>query len=104
MGAMSKIGCTKSTSFFDLHKVPRGARLSLIAFHLEGPPSTWFPWMEKKDVFADWNSFMRALRLRFGVSVYEDPLGRIAKFRAEFEELMTQISSVSEQFFLNFFV
>ncbi|XP_062080683.1 uncharacterized protein LOC133785470 [Humulus lupulus] len=103
----------KINKFFDLHGIPPGTRLLLIAFHLEGPPSTWFQWMEKGGGFADWDSFLRALRLRFGVSVYDDPLGRIAKltqtgrvseFRAEFEDLMTQISGVSEHFFLNFFV
>lgn len=29
----------KISKFFDLHAVPPNTRLSLIAFHLEGPPS-----------------------------------------------------------------
>ncbi|XP_062103343.1 uncharacterized protein LOC133814394 [Humulus lupulus] len=103
----------KINKFFDLHGVLPDIRLAMVAFHLEGAPSTWFQWMEKGGGFSDWESFLRALRLRFGVSIYDDPLGRIAKlvrtgrvstFRAEFEALMTQISGVSEQYFLNFFV
>ena len=63
--------------------------------------------------FPDWETFLRALRSRFGTSANEDPLGKIAKlvqtgsvtnFREEFEQLMTRISGVPEQYFLNYFV
>ncbi|KAF4391556.1 hypothetical protein G4B88_030707 [Cannabis sativa] len=63
--------------------------------------------------FVDWDAFIRALRLRFGASIYDDPLGQIAKltqtgrvsqFREEFEELMTKITGVPDQMLLNFFV
>ncbi|XP_062092349.1 uncharacterized protein LOC133798158 [Humulus lupulus] len=103
----------KINNFFDLHRVDTTLRLSVVAFHLDGTPSTWFQWMEKGGGFADWDSFIQALRMRFGVLVYDDPLGRIAKltqtgrvsqFRAEFEALMTKITGVSEQMYLNFFV
>ncbi|KAM6583243.1 hypothetical protein CsatB_010245 [Cannabis sativa] len=103
----------KITKFFDLHGVRPELRLAMVPFHLEGISSTWFQWMEKGGGFPDWESFLRASRLRFGVSIYDDPLGRIAKlvqtgsvanFWNEFETLMTQISGVSEQYFLNFFV
>ncbi|XP_060967566.1 uncharacterized protein LOC115704201 [Cannabis sativa] len=103
----------KITKFFDLHGVRPELRLAMVPFHLEGISSTWFQWMEKGGGFPDWESFLRASRLRFGVSIYDDPLGRIAKlvqtgsvanFQNEFETLMTQISGVSEQYFLNFFV
>ncbi|KAF4346936.1 hypothetical protein G4B88_002938 [Cannabis sativa] len=103
----------KINKFFDLHGVPKVIRLSMVPFHLDGTPSTWFQWMEKGGGFSDWESFLRALRLYFGVSIYDDPLGRIAKltqigrvstFRAEFEGLITQILGVSEQFFINYFM
>ena len=69
--------------------------------------------MEKGGGFTDWEAFVRALRLRFGLSIYDDPLGKIAKlvqtgrvsaFREEFEQLMTRISGVPEQYFLNYFI
>ncbi|XP_030479409.2 uncharacterized protein LOC115696659 [Cannabis sativa] len=103
----------KINKFFDLHGVLPEVRLAMVAFHLEGAPSTWFQWMEKGGGFSNWESFIRALRMRFGVSIYDDPLGRISKlvqtgsvssFQIEFESLMTQIKGVSEQYFLNFFV
>ena len=69
----------KINKFFDLHGFSPNIRLSMVAFHLDGPPSTWFQWMEKGGGFSDWESFLRVLRMRFGVSIYDDPLGRIAK-------------------------
>ncbi|KAF4377290.1 hypothetical protein F8388_012391 [Cannabis sativa] len=103
----------KINKFFDLHQVEPMLRLAVIPFHLEGIPSTWFQWMEKSGTFTDWDAFVRAVQLHFGASIYDDPLGRILKlvqvgwveqYRAEFKELMTRISGVSEHLFLNFFV
>ncbi|KAF4355172.1 hypothetical protein G4B88_025233 [Cannabis sativa] len=91
----------KMNKFFDLHNVDPSLRLAMVAFHLEGAPPTWYQWMEKGPGFVDWELFLRALRLRFVISIYDDPLGKIAKlvqtgrvstFREEFEQLMTQIS------------
>ncbi|KAF4359410.1 hypothetical protein F8388_005667 [Cannabis sativa] len=103
----------KINKFFDLHCVSQATRLAMVAFHLEGAPSTWYQWMEKGGGLGDWESFLRALRLRFGSSIYDDPLGKIAKlvqtgrvsaFREEFEQLMTRTSGVPDQYFLNYFV
>ncbi|XP_062075982.1 uncharacterized protein LOC133780122 [Humulus lupulus] len=103
----------KINKFFDLHKVDDDMRLAMVAFHLEGTPSTWFQWMEKGGAITDWSSFLRALQQRFGTSIYDDPLGRISKltqsgrvseYRAEFEALMPRITGVSDAMFLNFFI
>lgn len=103
----------KMNKFFELHNVSSEMRLAIVAFHLEGAPSTWYQWMEKGGGFPDWETFLRALRSRFGTSIYEDSLGKIAKlvqtgsvasFREAFEQLMTRISSVPEHYFLNYFV
>lgn len=103
----------KINKFFDLHAIENSLRLSVIPFHLEGVPSTWYQWMEKGGSFSDWDSFLQALQLRFGTSIYDDPLGRISKliqkgkvadYRAEFEALMPRITGVSEAMFLNFFI
>ena len=37
----------KISKFFDLHNVSPTMRLSMVPFHLEGAPSTWYQWMEK---------------------------------------------------------
>lgn len=103
----------KINKFFALNRVEPEMRLAIVSFHLDGEPSTWFQWMEKSGVLTTWEIFLRELRKRFGASIYDDPLGRISKlvqkgtvsqFRAEFEELMTRISGVSEPLFLNFFI
>ncbi|XP_062093442.1 uncharacterized protein LOC133799441 [Humulus lupulus] len=103
----------KINKFFNLHKVAPATRLAVVAFHLDGAPSTWFQWMEKGGSITDWDSFISALQLRFGASIYDDLLGRISKltqtglvsqFRAEFESLMPRISGVADSMFLNFFI
>lgn len=103
----------KINKFFTLHGVAPAMRLAVVAFHLDGEPSTWYQWMEKGGALTSWDTFLLELRKRFGTSVYDDPLGRISKliqrgsvsqFRAEFEGLMTRITGVSEPLFLNFFI
>ncbi|XP_062118280.1 uncharacterized protein LOC133831890 [Humulus lupulus] len=103
----------KINNFFDLHHVDPPIWLLVIPFHLEGVPSKWFQWMEKSGAFVDWETFINTLQLRFGASVYNDPLGRISKltqtgrvaqFRTEFEDLMTRVTGVSEHLFMNFFI
>lgn len=88
-------------------------RLAVVAFHLDGEPATWYQWMEKGGGITGWDSFLSELRKRFGASIYDDPVGcitklvqtsTVAKFWAEFEMLMTRITGVSEQMFLNFFL
>ncbi|XP_060969922.1 uncharacterized protein LOC133037114 [Cannabis sativa] len=103
----------KINKFFDLHRVDYGMRLAVVLFHLNGPPSSWFQWMEKGGSIYDWDSFLRELQLRFGTSIYDDPLGRISKltqtgkvseYRQEFEMLMPRITGVEDSMFLNFFI
>ena len=69
--------------------------------------------MEKGGTLTSWVVFLHELRKRFGTSIYDDPLGKIAKlvqlgkvsqYRAEFESQMTKITRVPDSMFLNFFV
>ena len=85
----------------------------MVLFHLDGAPAVWFRWMERSGSLPNWDVFLTELYKRFGSSVYEDPLGMIAKltqsgsvstYRAEFERLMTCISDVPEAMFMHFFV
>ena len=71
-------------------------RISIVSFHLDGEPSTWFQWMEKANTLPSWEVFFCELRKPFRASIYDDPFGRISKlvqtgtisiFRAEFEGL-----------------
>lgn len=68
----------KIEKFFSLHHLPPQRRLSLVSFHLDGEASTWFQWMEKGGRLTSWDVFVDELRKRFGASIYDDPLGRIA--------------------------
>ena len=64
--------------FFSLHQIDPGMRLEVVAFHLDGEPSMWYQWMEKGGTFTSWDVFLHELRKRFGTSIYDDPLGKIA--------------------------
>ena len=48
----------KINKFFDLHKVDDPMRLAMVAFHLDGAPSTWFQWMKQGGAITDWGSFL----------------------------------------------
>lgn len=69
--------------------------------------------MERGGGLTSWGYILSKLRKRFDASIYDDPLGRIsklvqtsteAKFSAEFEELMTRITGVTEHMFMNSFL
>ncbi|XP_024024277.1 uncharacterized protein LOC112092413 [Morus notabilis] len=103
----------KIEKFFSLHHVAPAMRLTVVAFHLEGEPSTWYQWMERGGALPSWEVFIYEMRKRFGASIYDDPLGRISKlvqtgtiaqFRAEFERLMMRITGVSDVMFMDFFI
>ncbi|XP_073153488.1 uncharacterized protein [Henckelia pumila] len=103
----------KVEKYFSLHGVPPKIRLQVVAFHMEGESASWYQWMDQNKALRDWEHFLAELKARFGSSIYDDPLGRIAKliqvdrvatYRADFEGLMNRITGVTEPMFLNFFI
>ncbi|XP_073153183.1 uncharacterized protein [Henckelia pumila] len=88
-------------------------RLQVVAFHMDGDAGSWYQWMDRNGALFTWEHFAKEIRSRFGSSVYEDPLGNIAKmmptgsvaqYRTEFEALMNRIEGVTKSMFLNFFI
>ncbi|KAA8534844.1 hypothetical protein F0562_029940 [Nyssa sinensis] len=47
--------------------------------HMEGKAITWFQELESAGGFPSWESFVRALLIRFGPSAYEDPMEALTK-------------------------
>ncbi|XP_073134566.1 uncharacterized protein [Henckelia pumila] len=69
--------------------------------------------MDRNGSLLTWDQFMQGVRCHFGASVYDDPLGKIAKlfqtgsvnqYRTEFGCLMNRIEGVDETLFLNIFI
>ncbi|XP_073152993.1 uncharacterized protein [Henckelia pumila] len=103
----------KIEKYFSVHSIPGPVRLQMVAFHLEGQAASWYQWLDRNGALTDWDSFVSAVQERFGSSIYDDPLGQIAKlvqtgrvapFRADFEALMNQIVDVPTSMFLNFVI
>lgn len=68
--------------------------------------------MDRNGSLLGWSSFLTSLKKRFGSSVYENSLeriakliqtGRVSKFHSDFEDLMDHIVG-SMTMFLNFFI
>lgn len=58
--------------FFSFYNLSPENRLSLISFYMKGDALSWFKWMHQNHFLTDWFSFVRALKLRFGPSTYDN--------------------------------
>lgn len=99
--------------FFDFHGTPDHMRLLIVSFHMEGRAASWFQWMKANNLFTTWMEFIDSLKSRFGSSPYNDPQGlllkltqtsTVANFQPEFEDLMNQVSGISEPLLISFFI
>lgn len=99
--------------FFDFHGTPDTLRLRIVSFHLEGKASAWYQWMKANKLLTTWTEFLQNLKLRFGMSIYEDHQGNLSKltqtttvaeFQSEFEDLMNKVTGISEPLPISFFI
>jgi len=103
----------KINKLFTLHELALDTHLTMVLFRLDDETSFWYQWMENSSAINSWDDFLREVHKCFSPSVYEDPLERaskliqrdtIARFRSEFEKLMTRTNDVNDDMFLNFFI
>ncbi|XP_061361978.1 uncharacterized protein LOC133305749 [Gastrolobium bilobum] len=76
-----------------------------VKFTMDGTAEDWFHWMERNHRLTTWDSFVNALRSRFGPSKYRDlrgELGRLAQqttveeYQKLFEQLCNQIVGIDD--------
>ncbi|WVZ01419.1 hypothetical protein V8G54_027488 [Vigna mungo] len=103
----------KANQFFTFHQTPPEQRIQLASFSLEGQALAWFQWMHNNGLLTSWDSFLRALELRFAPSKFDDPIATLCKlsqthslqhYLSEFEKLSNRISGYPASFYLSCFI
>lgn len=69
----------KAQQFFSYFGTPENQKLELASFHMEGKALTWFCWLKDSSPVANWEEFVEVLRVRFGPTAFEDPVGAFTK-------------------------
>ena len=103
----------KAQQFFNYFKTPDDHKMEIASFHMGGKTLTWYQWLRESSHTSTWEEFVEAIRIRFGPSCYEDPVGAFTKLRqrgsvedyqTEFEVLSNKISGLGEDFRINTFL
>ncbi|XP_041009333.1 uncharacterized protein LOC121253378 [Juglans microcarpa x Juglans regia] len=97
----------KAEQFFEYFNTPEDQKIQIAFFHMEGKALSWFSWLKDSGTMGKWEEFTAALRVRFGPSIFEDPIGAFTKLRqtsavedyqTEFEILSNKIKGLSDEF------
>jgi hypothetical protein len=103
----------QADQFFSFYNIVVEQRLAMAAFYMKGEALSWYKWMFQNNQLTDWNSFAKALELRFGPSTYENhqaelfklkQLGSVAEYQATFEKIGNQVRGLPHEAMLNCFI
>ncbi|XP_040996196.1 uncharacterized protein LOC121242393 [Juglans microcarpa x Juglans regia] len=99
--------------FFLFHNTLPQHRLRLVSFHMEGKALTWFQDLDESGMLADWETFIKALLIRFGPNCYDDPMqaftrlkqtGSVKEYKTQFETLSNRFRGLSDHYKLSCFL
>lgn len=77
----------------------------MASYHLQGEAMVWYQDVMNSGIFTNWDSFCRALQVRFGLMTYYDPMealtclkqtSTVAAYETQFESLSNRLSRLSE--------
>jgi len=83
------------------------------SFYTKGDAFSWFKRMYQHHQLFDWQSFTKALELRFGPSTYVNhqaelfklrQLGSVSNYQAQFEKLGNRVIGLPVEALLNYFI
>ncbi|XP_061352586.1 uncharacterized protein LOC133297454 [Gastrolobium bilobum] len=103
----------KAELFFKIQQVPETFKVDLAGLRMDGVAADWFQWISTSGTIISWETFVKAVRERFGPSSYKDirgtlaklmPKGSLAEYMAEFQKLMNQVTNVGDDLLMTFFV
>ncbi|XP_052111623.1 uncharacterized protein LOC127742995 [Arachis duranensis] len=103
----------RAREYFELYSVPETWRVRMLSFHMTGPAYTWYRWCINNSINHTWESFLEALRVRFGHSIFHDPkaalkelkqVTTVSAYQHQFEELSNQVTGLSEEWLTSLFV
>lgn len=99
----------KIKEFFDIYGIPTEQRIKIVSFHMDGLVYAWYKWIVKNSLVQNWVEFLKALLLRFGSTLYDDPKATlkelkqtrsVVEYQTQFKEISTRVTGLSEQRFL----
>jgi len=99
--------------FFTFYHIPIESRLSMSSFYMKGDALNWFKWMYQNHQLFDWNSFTKAIELRFRPSTYANhqaelfklrQTGSVSDYQAQFEKLCNRVIGLPAEALLNCFI
>ena len=71
----------KANQYFKYYNTPITEKLMLASFHMEGEALVWFQDSEEVGFFADLESLIQALHIRFGATAYDDLMETLTRLR-----------------------
>lgn len=74
----------KVEQFFEYFNTPEEQKIQIAFFHMEGKALSWFSWLRDSGTMGEWDDFIVALKVRFGPSTFENPIGAFTKLRQTF--------------------
>lgn len=103
----------KTQQYFAYFQTLDHQKLQIASFHMEGKALSWYSWLMESCPVTTWDEFLIALKVRFGPSAYEDPVGAFTKLRqthsveeyqTKFEILSNKITGLNEEFRISTFL
>ena len=89
--------------FFIYYNIPEEERILNASYHLDDEALIWFQDCERS--LDSWETFVRAMQTRFGLSLYDDPMEALTKlkqsttiaaYKSQFEMLSNRIRNLPE--------
>ncbi|KAF7811847.1 Transposon Ty3-G Gag-Pol polyprotein [Senna tora] len=105
--------CFKIVEFFQIYSIPEEQRIKIASLQMEGAAYVWYKWLIRNSMVQGWDEFLKALLLRFGKTLFDDPKAAlkelkqtafVAEYQAAFESLSIKVTGLSEQWLVSFFV
>ena len=103
----------QADQYFSFYQIPPDQRLPMVGFHMQGDALSWFKWLHNNNLLTDWNSFTRALELRFGPSTYINhqvelfklqQTTSVTEYQGKFERLCNCVVGLTPKTILNCFI
>lgn len=104
--------CFKTNQYFEFHQTQPTHKLLMASYHLQGKVMVWYQDAMDSGIFTNWDSFCRAIQVRFGPMAYNDPMealtchkqtSTVATYKAQFETISNRFRGLSKWQKLNFF-
>uniref|UniRef100_A0A7N2KR02 Uncharacterized protein n=1 Tax=Quercus lobata TaxID=97700 RepID=A0A7N2KR02_QUELO len=101
----------RAEQFFRYYEIPKEEKVLNASYHLDDEALIWFQDCERS--LDSWETFVRAIQVRFGPSSYDDPMENltrlkqittVAVYKSQFEMLSNRIKNLPESHKLSCFL